>query len=270
MSGLWPPGSKCFVFVEEGPPGAGDVERLEVAVPEVLDPQYGMYVWPCAVVLAQYVWFSRNTVRGRTILEDAAFYHSLIYVWNMVDSSRVVKPSGTKNKVAGKAQQIGAGAGLPGIVAAKCGASVILSDGAEIPNCLNNCRLSCQINKLEDVPVIGLTWGQISPDLVLLPQIDIILGSDVFYDTEDFENILTTIFYLIRKNPHALFWTTYQERSADWSIESLLYKWNLKCVHIPLETFEADEEFLAGSNLPGSHTIQMMIITLGTSIPSVT
>ncbi|XP_048448413.1 methyltransferase-like protein 23 isoform X3 [Rhincodon typus] len=214
MSGLWPPGSKCFVFVEEGPPGAGDVERLEVAVPEVLDPQYGMYVWPCAVVLAQYVWFSRNTVRGRTILEDAAFYHSLIYVWNMVDSSRVVKPSGTKNKVAGKAQQIGAGAGLPGIVAAKCGASVILSDGAEIPNCLNNCRLSCQINKLEDVPVIGLTWGQISPDLVLLPQIDIILGSDVFYDTEDFENILTTIFYLIRKNPHALFWTTYQERST--------------------------------------------------------
>ncbi|XP_059509726.1 histone-arginine methyltransferase METTL23-like isoform X2 [Stegostoma tigrinum] len=177
MSGLWPPPSKRFVFVEEGPPGVGDVERLEVAVPEVLDPQYGMYVWPCAVVLAQYVWFSRNTVRGRTFLE------------------------------------IGAGAGLPGIVAAKCGASVILSDAAEIPNCLDNCRLSCQINKLEDVPVIGLTWGQISPDLVLLPQIDVILGSDVFYDTEDFENILTTIFYLIRKNPRALFWTTYQERS---------------------------------------------------------
>ncbi|XP_043570601.1 methyltransferase-like protein 23 isoform X5 [Chiloscyllium plagiosum] len=176
MSGARLPGEKRFVFAEEGPSRVGPVEWLEVAVPEVPDPQYGMYVWPCAVVLAQYVWFSRNTLRGKTILE------------------------------------IGAGAGLPGIVAAKCGANVILSDSAEIPNCLDNCRLSCQINNLEDVPVIGLTWGQISPDLVLLPQIDIILGSDVFYDTEDFENILTTVFYLIRKNPHALFWTTYQER----------------------------------------------------------
>ncbi|XP_060700508.1 methyltransferase-like protein 23 isoform X1 [Hemiscyllium ocellatum] len=227
-------GEKRFVFAEDGPPRVGRVEWLEVTVPEVPDPQYGMYVWPCAVVLAQYVWFSRNTLRGKTILE------------------------------------IGAGAGLPGIVAAKCGANVILSDSAELPNCLDNCRLSCQINNLEDVPVIGLTWGQISPDLVLLPQIDIILGSDVFYDTEDFENILTTVFYLIRKNPHALFWTTYQERCADWSIESLLYKWNLKCVHIPLETFKADEEFLAGSNLPGSHAVHMMIIMLETSIPSVT
>ncbi|XP_067914230.1 histone-arginine methyltransferase METTL23-like isoform X2 [Heterodontus francisci] len=164
--------------------------------------------------------------------------------------------------------EIGAGASLPGIVAAKCGARVILSDGAEIQNCLDNCRQSCQINNL-DVPVIGLTWGQISPDLVLLPQIDIILGSDVFYEPEDFEDVLTTVFYLMQKNPYALFWTTYQERSADWSIETLLYKWNLKCVHILLETFSANEEQLAGSSLPGSHTVHMMVITLRNRIPSV-
>ncbi|XP_078427074.1 histone-arginine methyltransferase METTL23 isoform X2 [Cetorhinus maximus] len=230
MSGL--PPAKRFVFVDERP--RDGAERLEVSVPEVLDPQYGMYIWPCAVVLAQYVWFYRNTVRGKTILE------------------------------------IGAGASLPGIVAAKCGGRVILSDGAEIQNCLDNCRLSCQINNLEDVSVIGLTWGQISPDLVLLPQIDIILGSDVFYEPKDFEDILTTVFYLMQKNPHVLFWTTYQERSADWSIEALLYKWNMECVHIQLETFNADEEHLAGSSLPGSHTVHMMIITRRTGIPSVT
>uniref|UniRef100_UPI00398F42F7 histone-arginine methyltransferase METTL23-like isoform X1 n=2 Tax=Pristiophorus japonicus TaxID=55135 RepID=UPI00398F42F7 len=232
MTARPPSSAKRFVFVAE-PPSVGP-ERLEVSVPEVLDPQYGMYIWPSAVVLAQYTWFYRSSVRGKTILE------------------------------------IGAGASLPGIVAAKCGAKVILSDDAELQNCLDNCRRSCQINNLEDVPVIGLTWGKISPDLLLLPQIDVILGSDVFYEPEDFEDILTTIFYLMQKNPHALFWTTYQERCADWSIEALLYKWNLKCVHIQLETFNADEEQLAGSSLPGSHTVHMMIITLRTNITSVT
>ncbi|XP_038632915.1 methyltransferase-like protein 23 isoform X2 [Scyliorhinus canicula] len=211
------------------------VDRLVLfSLEQVLDPQYGMYIWPCAVVLAQYVWFYRNTIRGKTILE------------------------------------IGAGASLPGIVAAKCAARVILSDGAETQNCLDNCRLNCQINNLEDVPVVGLTWGQISPDLVLLPQIDIVLGSDVFYEPKDFEDILITIFYLMQKNPHVLFWTTYQERSADWSIEALLHKWNLKCVHIPLKTFNANEQHLAGSSLPGRHTVHMMVITLRTSIPSAT
>lgn len=36
---------------------------------QVLDPQYGMYAWPCAVVLAQYVWFHRRTLPGRRVLE---------------------------------------------------------------------------------------------------------------------------------------------------------------------------------------------------------
>lgn len=231
MSGGRRADGRRFVFGVAADVGSGS---LEVLVPEVLDPQYGLYIWPSSVVLAQYVWFYKNAVKGKTILE------------------------------------IGAGASLPGIVVAKCGARVILSDCAEFQNCLDNCRQSCQINNLEDVPVIGLTWGQISPNLVHLPQIDIILGSDVFYEPEDFEDILTTIFYLMQKNPHALFWTTYQERSANWSIEALLYKWNLKCIHIPLETFSADEEHLAGSTLPGSHTVHMMVITLKTNIISVT
>ncbi|XP_072098606.1 histone-arginine methyltransferase METTL23 isoform X2 [Mobula birostris] len=176
MSGRGSVSVKQFSFVL-GPLVDGP-ESLEVHIPEVLDPQYGLYIWPCSVVLAQYVWFNKSEVKGKTILE------------------------------------IGAGASLPGIVAAKCGASVILSDCAVFQNCLDNCRRSCQINNLEDVPVIGLTWGQISPDLVQLPQIDIILGSDVFYEPEDFEDILTTVFYLMQKNPKALFWTTYQERSS--------------------------------------------------------
>lgn len=81
----------------------------------------------------------------------------------------------------------------------------------------------------------------------------------------DFEDILTTVYFLLEKNPHAQFWTTYQVRSADWSIEALLCKWKLKHIHVPLHSFSADREHLASSSLPGRHTIEMMIISLAQS-----
>ncbi|XP_019358477.1 PREDICTED: methyltransferase-like protein 23 isoform X1 [Gavialis gangeticus] len=185
-----------------------------------------MYVWPCAVVLAQYLWFHRRKLPGKRVLE------------------------------------IGAGVSLPGIVAAKCGAEVILSDSEELPQCLENCWQSCRMNNLHGVRVLGLTWGQISPNLLFLPPVDIILASDVFFEPEDFEDVITTVYYLMEKNPCAQFWTTYQVRSGDWSIEALLYKWELKAIHVPLWSFGADKEQLAGSSLPGRHTVEMMIISL--------
>ncbi|XP_039980019.1 methyltransferase-like protein 23 isoform X2 [Xiphias gladius] len=187
-----------------------------------------MYVWPCAVVLAQYLWTRREELKDKTVLE------------------------------------LGAGVSLPGVVAARCGAKVILSDSAKTPPLLENCRRSCEANGLRDVVVLGLTWGEVSPDLVLLPKLDVILGSDVFYEPQDFEDVLVTVAFLLRKNPRAQFWTTYQERSADWSIEPLLRRWKLNCVNIQLENFDADKSELAGSNLPGRHSVQMMIITLET------
>lgn len=36
---------------------------------QVLNPRYGMYVWPCAVVLAQYLWTQRDQLRDKTLLE---------------------------------------------------------------------------------------------------------------------------------------------------------------------------------------------------------
>ncbi|XP_062875006.1 methyltransferase-like protein 23 isoform X2 [Trichomycterus rosablanca] len=184
-----------------------------------------MYVWPAAVVLAQYVWTAQETLQNKSILE------------------------------------LGAGASLPGIVAAKCGAHVILSDSAELPQCLKNSKRSCELNHLPDVPVLPLTWGEISPELTALLPVDIILGSDVFYEPEDFEDVLVTVSFLLRRNPSGQFWTTYQERSTDWSIEALLHKWNLQCSHVPLDSFHANKKHLAGSTLPGNHTIQMLIIT---------
>ncbi|EHA99398.1 hypothetical protein GW7_06412, partial [Heterocephalus glaber] len=159
--------------------------------------------------------------------------------------------------------QIGAGVSLPGILAAKCGAEVILSDSSELPHCLEICRQSCQMNNLPQVDVVGLTWGHLSQDLLALPPQDIILASDVFFEPEDFEDILSTVYFLMQKNPNVQLWSTYQVRSADWSLEALLYKWDMNCVHIPLETFDADKEDIAESALPGRHTIEMLVISLG-------
>lgn len=70
------------------------------------------------------------------------------------------------------------------MVAALCGAQVVLSDRSDSPECLQNCRRSCEANGLHHVPVLGLTWGDVSPDLITLPKMDVVLGSDVFYDPE--------------------------------------------------------------------------------------
>ncbi|XP_058267620.1 methyltransferase-like protein 23 isoform X2 [Hemibagrus wyckioides] len=200
-----------------------DKHALTVSVPEVLGSQYGMYVWPCAVVLAQYVWTMREKVQRKTVLE------------------------------------LGAGVSLPGIVAAKCGAYVTLSDSAEIPLCLEHSRRCSELNELPGVPVVGLTWGEISPELRSLPPVDIILGSDVFYEPEGEPDSGFMLFSFLR-NPSGQFWTTFQERSSDWTIETLLNKWNLQCTDVPLDIFHANKKHLAGSTLPGNHSIQMMIV----------
>lgn len=199
-------------------------ESICVVIPEMVDPSYGMYVWPCAPVLAQYVWHHRQAIRGKTVLE------------------------------------IGAGTALPGIVARLCGANVHLSDGSHIPNCIENSRKSCRANGLADVRVHSIAWGRFDPDLLELPNLDIIMASDCFYDTKDFEDIIVTVSYLLEQNENAVFLCSYQERSSMRSIEFLLDKWNLECRIIQLSSFGADRTCLGDSDLPGNHSIQMLKI----------
>ncbi|XP_048575922.1 histone-arginine methyltransferase METTL23 isoform X2 [Nematostella vectensis] len=170
-------------------------DELTVKIPEVVHPQYGMFTWPCALVLAQFVWHNRSLIQGKKVLE------------------------------------IGAGTALPGIVAAKCGALVSLSDSEDYPECLANCHKSIQANNVQTLDVL------------------------------DFNGILATISYLLEKNQNAQFWMTYQERSSNWSIAHLLKTWGLQCVQVPLEVFGADKELVGGSKLSSKHTIQMLQIT---------
>jgi len=201
-------------------------ETLVVIIPERMEASYGLYVWPSAQILAWYLYEHRQFLPGKKILE------------------------------------LGAGTALPGIVSALCGARVTLSDSAKLPHCLDQCRKSVEANNLGGrVKIIGLTWGLFLSDVFKFRgQLDIILGSDCFYDPVVFDDLLATIAYLLESNPGAKFLSTYQERSADWSIEPLLTKWGLKCKHIPLNEL-ADSCEIDLLQLTQDHTIHLLEIT---------
>ncbi|CAD5316206.1 unnamed protein product [Arabidopsis thaliana] len=163
--------------------GAGDSETC-ISIIENLKEEYGLFVWPCSVILAEYVWQHRSRFRDSSILE------------------------------------LGAGTSLPGLVAAKVGANVTLTDDATKPEVLDNMRR-----------VLGLTWGVWdAPILDLRP--NIILGADVLYDSSAFDDLFATVSFLLQSSPDAVFITTYHNRSGHHLIEFLMVKWGLKCVKL--------------------------------------
>nr|KAI8765758.1 methyltransferase-like protein 23 isoform X1 [Biomphalaria glabrata] len=180
-----------------------DEHQVTIKILELPGADYGTYIWPCAPILAQYVWQNKDLVRTQSILE------------------------------------IGAGTGLPGIVAAKCGANVILSDSNTKPLSLDLCRKSAELNGLKNVTVCGITWGEVTPTLTQLPPIDLILASDCFYHSKDFEDVIMTMSFILHRCPNANVWCAYQERSSERSIEYLLDKWSLYGHELPLPNIYA-------------------------------
>lgn len=69
-----------------------------------------------------------------------------------------------------------------GIVASKLGGKVIISDGHESLESLNNAQKNLWENKLENVKLTILDWGILDSNVLKLGPIDIILASDCFYD----------------------------------------------------------------------------------------
>ncbi|CAN6864543.1 unnamed protein product [Brassica oleracea] len=87
----------------------GDSETsISVSVIENMKEEYGLFVWPCSVILAEYVWQQRSRFRGSTILE------------------------------------LGAGTSLAGLV----GANVTLTDDSSKSEVLENMTRVCELNKL--------------------------------------------------------------------------------------------------------------------------
>lgn len=159
------------------------------------------------------------------------------------------------------------GTALPGILAAKFGANVILSDSCLLPNALKHVHRCCMVNGLEsgrDIDVIGLSWGVLLKSVYDIGHLDYIIASDCFYDPSVFEDILVTVSFLLNTAANDTapikFLFTYQERSSDWSIEHLLQKWNLKCAKVSLKCLEKYCP-IALNELMNDHTIHLFEIT---------
>ncbi|XP_039429488.1 histone-arginine methyltransferase METTL23 [Culex pipiens pallens] len=216
---------KKFVFGKQNT--TEPAEKLEIVIPELLLPGYSFYTWPSAPILAWFLWERRLSLINKRVLE------------------------------------LGAGTALPGILAAKCGAHVTLSDCTTLPKTLQHIQRCCRLNGLapgKDIEVIGLTWGLFLDQIFQLGPVDLILGSDIFYDPSVFEEILVTVSFLLEANPQAKFLFAYQERSADWCIETLLKKWHLSCNVISLDNLSA-ELGVDPQELMGNHTIHLLEVT---------
>ncbi|KAF9927805.1 hypothetical protein FBU30_002850 [Linnemannia zychae] len=81
-------------------------------------------------------------------------------------------------------------------------------------------------------------------------KIDLVIGSDTFYNPPDFESLLSTVSFIInRHNTDCIFLTTYQNRSAKRNIDHLLEKWGLEGRVIERETFNFDHnKFVVNNN----------------------
>lgn len=191
---------------------------------QLLEPGYSFYTWPCAPVLAWFLWEHKEDLVGKHVLE------------------------------------LGAGTALPGILASKCGAVVTLSDSANNTRTLQHIRRCGELNGvLNQVRVVGITWGLFLNSLFTLGPLDLIIASDCFYEPTIFEDIIVIVAFLLEKNPQAQFLCTYQERSADWSIEHILNKWGLACTNIPLDDLGSNSDINL-HELMQDHTIHLLDI----------
>ncbi|XP_010029646.2 methyltransferase-like protein 23 isoform X2 [Eucalyptus grandis] len=174
-------------FFGDGPDGPA----FSISIIENMKEEYGLFVWPCSVVLAEYVWQQKSRFAGANVVE------------------------------------LGAGTSLPGLVAARLGCDVTLTDDAGRLEVLDNMKQVSQLNNLS-CKVVGLSWGVWDESIFsLFPQF--ILGADVLYETSAFDDLFATVSFLLQNSPGSVFITTYHNRSGHHLIEFLMVKWGLKC-----------------------------------------
>lgn len=166
--------------------------NITVIVREILDHAFGCYLWPSSLVLVVYLIESR-----------------------LISSTKVL--------------ELGAGIGLPGLLCAKMGAQVSLTDAKENTQVLKNLSAVIELNGLGSCKVVPLNWGcsDEHSKAIMKGNYDLIIGSDVFYEPSLFEDLIKTLSWILNQNPRSKFITAYQERSSKRTIDPLLDRYGL-------------------------------------------
>ncbi|KAJ7638533.1 putative methyltransferase-domain-containing protein [Roridomyces roridus] len=161
-----------------------------VTIQLVIDPSPGCggRAWPAGEVLAQYlVKQGPNSLQGKNVLE------------------------------------LGSGTGLVGLVAARLGGTVWLTDQAPL---LNIMRENVALNDLSSLCTVAeLNWGEAIPTEI--PQPEVILLADCVYFEPAFPLLVQTLCDLVKEDTEVLFCYK-KRRKADKRFFTLLkkhFKW---------------------------------------------
>ncbi|UJR21944.1 hypothetical protein I4U23_025013 [Adineta vaga] len=225
--------SRQLVFSDDD---KNDKASISVTILETFDTSsssYGLYLWPCSPILAQYIWYHRNDFIGKNILE------------------------------------IGAGTSLPGLVAAKIGAhNVVLCDDPKPDKWLPLIREAITKNQMiaDRIRIEFLDWydEKSIDELIqkyLSMNIDIILGSDIFFHKKDFETILALLDKLFSHGQSSLkFIGTIERRSRSTMLKlnHLIGMWDFKLEMVPLKNFNGETIY---PNIVAGHDILLFSIT---------
>ena len=184
--------------------------KISVAVDSKLSnlsDQKCSFTWPSAISLSRYFCSHPEVVCGKRILE------------------------------------LGCGTGVPSIVALKLGAKKVILTDTETSFAARTIQLNDLISS-ENVKFLNYNWGSISPLLHDVGSIDLIIASDCFYESYQFELLIKTVAYLIKLNKDASFVFSYPLRDALKSLRWILKEYNLHGFLIHKDQVDSSEIFL--------------------------
>lgn len=180
-----------------------------------------LHVWPASILLAEYLYSKPSLVLNHIVLE------------------------------------LGTGCGLPSLLCCKLGATKVYgSDATKFPNILKSLTEMASYNGVSaQFQSVGLTWGRFTKETIKL-QPEIVIAADIFYEEEDYEDILMNVEFYFRKGCTA-FYTVIHQRGTTKRIAGLLAKLKMRVKEI-----EVTNLILSSNHLSLDNTDKLMLVEI--------